>query len=150
MSASKSSKGLQRAELARRTGANLETVRYYEKVGLLPPPPRTASGYRSYDGAHERRLGFVLRARELGFSLEEIRALLRLVDEREQPCAEARGLAATHLADVRAKITDLKRMERVLKDVVAQCGDGMRPDCPLIETLFREKIDKEFGASKPQ
>jgi MerR family transcriptional regulator, mercuric resistance operon regulatory protein len=132
MSASKSSKGLQRAELARRTGANLETVRYYEKVG------------------HERRLGFVLRARELGFSLEEIRALLRLVDEREQPCAEARGLAATHLADVRAKITDLKRMERVLKDVVAQCGDGMRPDCPLIETLFREKIDKEFGASKPQ
>ena len=150
MSASKSSKGLQRAELARRTGANLETVRYYEKVGLLPPPPRTASGYRSYDGAHERRLGFVLRARELGFSLEEISALLRLVDEREQPCAEARGLAATHLADVRAKITDLKRMERVLKDVVAQCGDGMRPDCPLIETLFREKIDKEFGASKPQ
>jgi MerR family mercuric resistance operon transcriptional regulator len=150
MSASKSSKGLQRAELARRTGANLETVRYYEKVGLLPPPPRTASGYRSYDGAHERRLGFVLRARELGFSLEEIRALLRLVDEREQPCAEARGLAATHLADVRAKITDLKRMERVLKDVVAQCGDGMRPDCPLIEMLFREKIDKEFGASKPQ
>lgn len=138
MSASKSSKGLQRAELARRTGANLETVRYYEKVGLLPSPPRTASGYRSYDGTHERRLGFVLRARELGFSLEEIRALLRLADEREQPCAEARGLAATHLADVRAKIADLKRMERVLKGVVAQCGDGNRPDCPLIETLFRD------------
>ncbi len=131
-------KGLRRAELARRTGANLETVRYYEKVGLLPAPPRTASGYRSYDGAHERRLGFVLRARELGFSLEEVRALLRLVDERDQPCAEASRLAAIHFSDVREKIADLRRMERVLKDVVAECGDGSRPDCPLIETLFRE------------
>ncbi|EFI53235.1 MULTISPECIES: MerR family transcriptional regulator [Afipia] len=131
-------KGLQRAELARRTGANLETVRYYEKVGLLPPPPRTAAGYRSYDRAHERRLSFVLRARELGFSLEEVRALLRLVDERDQPCAEASRLAATHLVNVRTKIADLQRMEGVLKRVLAQCGDGRRPDCPLIETLFRE------------
>ena len=138
-----SAKRLQRAELARRTGANLETVRYYEKVGLLPPPPRTASGYRSYDTAHERRLSFVLRARELGFSLEEVRALLRLVDERDQPCAEASQLAATHLADVRAKIADLRRMEGVLKEVVAQCGDGTRPDCPLIETLFREVPDPQ-------
>jgi len=131
-------KGLQRAELARRTGANLETVRYYEKAGLLPEPPRMANGYRSYDTAHERRLRFVLRARELGFSLDEIRALLRLVDERDRPCAEVRSLAAIHLQDVRAKIADLKRMERVLKDVVAQCGDGTLPECPLIEALFRE------------
>lgn len=133
-------KGLQRAELARRTGCNLETVRYYEKVGLLPEPPRTASGYRNYDTAHERRLRFVLRARELGFSLDEIRGLLRLVDERDRPCAEARDVAATHLADVRAKIADLRRMERVLKDVVIQCGDGTLPECPLIETLFREQL----------
>ena len=132
-------KGIQRAELARRTGCNLETVRYYEKVGLLPEPPRTASGYRSYDGAHERRLRFVLRARELGFSLDEIRELLRLVDERDRPCAEARDVAAIHLADVRAKIADLRRMERVLEDVVAQCGDGTLPECPLIETLFQER-----------
>jgi MerR family mercuric resistance operon transcriptional regulator len=131
-------KGLRRAELARRTGANLETVRYYEKAGLLPAPPRTANGYRSYDTAHQRRLRFVLRARELGFSLEEVRALLRLVDERDQPCAEARRLAAIHLSDVRTKIADLRRMERVLKDVVHECGDGSRPDCPLIETLFRD------------
>ncbi|TBR29881.1 MAG: MerR family transcriptional regulator, partial [Reyranella sp.] len=81
-------------------------------------------------------LRFVLRARELGFSLDEIRELLRLVDERDQPCAEARAVAAAHLDDVRAKITDLKRMERVLKDVVAQCADGTLPECPLIETLF--------------
>ncbi len=131
-------KGLQRAELAQRTGCNLETVRYYEKVGLLPAPPRTASGYRSYDTTHERRLRFVLRARELGFSLDEIRALLRLVDERDQPCAEVQGLASVHLQDVRSKIADLRRMERVLKDVVAQCGDGTLPECPLIEALFRE------------
>ena len=131
-------KGLQRAELARRTGSNLETVRYYEKVGLLPEPPRTTAGYRSYDTAHERRLRFVLRARELGFSLDEIRELLRLVDERDRPCAEASTIAATHLDDVRAKIADLKRMERVLKDVVAQCAGGTRPECPLIETLFQE------------
>jgi MerR family mercuric resistance operon transcriptional regulator len=129
--------GLQRAELARRTGCNLETVRYYEKVGLLPEPPRTTSGYRSYDTSHERRLRFVLRARELGFSLDEIRELLRLVDERDQQCAEARAIAAAHLDDVRARMTDLRRMERVLKDVVTQCADGTLPECPLIETLFR-------------
>lgn len=131
-------KGLKRAELAQRTGCNLETVRYYEKVGLLPEPPRTASGYRSYDGTHERRLRFVLRSRELGFSLDEVRELLRLVDERDRPCAEARDVATVHLVDVRAKIADLRRMERVLKDVVTRCGDGTLPECPLIETLFRE------------
>src|SRR5262249_50757377 len=135
-------KGLRRGELARRTGANLETVRYYEKVGLLPAPPRTASGYRSYEAAHEQRLRFVLRARELGFSLEKVRALLQLADERDQLCAEASRLAKIHLLDVRAKIADLRRMERVLKNVVAQCGDGSRPDCPLIETLFREVTPK--------
>jgi MerR family mercuric resistance operon transcriptional regulator len=129
-------KGMQRAELARRTGSNLETVRYYEKVGLLPEPPRTAAGYRSYEIAHERRLCFILRARKLGFSLEEIRGLLRLVDERDRPCAEARDVAAARLVDIQAKIADLKRMERVLKDVVTQCGDGTLPECPLIETFF--------------
>ena len=122
-------------------------MRYYEKVGLLPEPPRTTAGYRSYDSTHERRLRFVLRARELGFSLDEIRELLRLVDERDRPCAEARNVAALHLADVRAKIADLRRMERVLKDVVAQCGDGTLPECPLIETLFGTPGDVS-GVSK--
>jgi MerR family mercuric resistance operon transcriptional regulator len=130
-------KRMQRAELARRAGCNLETIRYYEKAGVLPEPPRTQSGYRSYDATHERRLKFVLRARELGFSLDEIRALLRLVDERDQRCAEARDLAAAHLKDVQSKIADLRRMERVLKDMVAQCADGTTPECPLIEALFR-------------
>jgi len=129
-------KGLQRAEFARRTGCNPETVRYYEKIGLLPEPPRTESGYRAYDATHERRLRFILRARELGFALDDVRELLRLVDEREQTCAEASAIAIAHLSNVRAKIADLRRMEVVLKDVIAQCGDGTLRECPLIETLF--------------
>jgi MerR family transcriptional regulator, mercuric resistance operon regulatory protein len=135
-------KALQRGELAQRTGCNPETVRYYEKVGLLPAPPRTPGGHRAYDTRHVRHLRFILRARELGFSLEEIRELLRLAEERERPCAEVSTVAAAHLMDVRSKIADLKRMERVLKDVVAQCGDGTLPECPLIETLFRQPVTK--------
>lgn len=135
-------KGMRRAELAERTGCNLETVRYYEKVGLLPAPPRTAAGYRSYDATHERRVRFILRARELGFALDEIRELLHLADERDQPCADVQAVAAAHLDDVRAKIADLRRMERVLKDVIAQCGNGTQPECPLIETLFREPASR--------
>ena len=129
----------QRGELAKRTGCNLETVRYYEKIGILPAPPRTEGGHRSYDLSHERRLRFILRARELGFTLDEVRALLCLADDRNAPCAEARDLAAAHLADVRAKIADLKSMERVLKDMVAQCADGTLPECPLIEILFSSR-----------
>ncbi|APO77254.1 MerR family transcriptional regulator protein (plasmid) [Rhizobium etli 8C-3] len=106
---------------------------------FIGEPPRTTAGYRSYDGTHKRRLRFVIRARELGFSLNEIRELLRLIDERNRPCAEARDVAAVHLADVRATIADLRGMERVLKSVVAQCGDGTPPECPLIETLFQER-----------
>ena len=124
--------------LAAEAGVNLETIRYYERINLLPAPPRTAGNQRIYDPTHRQRLLFIRRARELGFSLDEIRELLRLVDERDQPCAEARAVAAAHLDDVRAKIADLKRMERVLKDVVAQCADGTLPECPLIETLFGE------------
>lgn len=130
-------RSLQRAEIAKRTGCNLETVRYYEKVGLLPEPPRTQGGHRAYGAEHERRLRFILRARELGFALDEIRALLHLVDERNAPCGQVRAVAVPHLRDVQEKIADLKRMERVLKDVIAQCADGSRPACPLIETLFR-------------
>lgn len=140
-------RGLQRGELAKRTGCNLETVRYYEKIGILPEPPRTEGGHRSYDLSHERRLRFILRSRELGFTLDEVRALLRLADGRDAPCAEARDLAAAHLADVRAKIADLKRMERVLKDMVAECADGTLPECPLIETLFSRSASRVVALS---
>jgi len=123
-------------ELSRRTGYNIETIRYYERVGLLPHPPRSASRYRLYESSDARRLTFVRRARELGFTLDEVRALLALsAEQAEDTCTEVRRVAAGHLADVRAKIADLRAMERVLSDAVRRCDAGERPGCPLIDTL---------------
>jgi MerR family mercuric resistance operon transcriptional regulator len=127
---------IQIGELSRQTGYNVETIRYYERVGLLPHPPRSAARYRLYQAGDVRRLAFVRRARELGFTLDEVRALLALsVDDGKDTCAEVRHLAARHLADVRAKIADLRAMERVLADAVRRCDAGELPGCPLIDTL---------------
>lgn len=128
-------KGLQRAALARATSCNLETIRYYENIGVMPDPPRTAAGYRIYDDGHVRRLRFILRARALGFSIEEIRALLQLLDSGNQTCAEVKARTEQHLADVRAKIADLQRIERVLATTAASCAGDDAPDCPIIEAL---------------
>lgn len=122
--------------LSRHTGCNIETIRYYEKIGLLPAPARSEGGHRLYGHGHLMRLGFVRRARGLGFTLDEIRALLQLAEDRDRPCAEAREVAVVHLADVRAKIADLRAMEAVLAETVLRCADGKTPDCPLLETLF--------------
>jgi MerR family mercuric resistance operon transcriptional regulator len=130
-----SGKGLQRAALARRTGCNLETIRYYEKIGMLPDPPRTAAGYRVYQEDHVARLRFVLRARELGFSIEEIRGLLDLVDTGNQTCAEVKERTERHLTDVRSKIADLRRMEKVLAEAAAKCSGEDVPECPVLEAL---------------
>ena len=121
-------------ELSRRTGCNIETIRYYERIGLMPAPPRRGR-YRSYGADDVGRLGFVRRARELGFTLDEVRALLGLAVGGHASCAEVRNLAASHLKDVRARIADLKRMERVLADSVRACDAGQDPGCPLIEAL---------------
>lgn len=138
-------------QLSVRAVVNLETVRYYEKIGLLPAPPRTEGGHRLYGEEHVKRLTFVRRARELGFTLDEIRALLHLAEERERSCARARAVAAKHLADVRAKIADLRRMQRVLTETVARCADGTRPECPLLETLFRDtRAEEEAPTSRSE
>lgn len=121
-------------ELSRRTGCNIETIRYYERIGLMPAPPRRGR-YRSYGAGDVGRLGFVRRARELGFTLDEVRALLGLAGGGHASCAEVRNLAASHLKDVRTRIADLKRMERVLADSVRACDAGQDPGCPLIEAL---------------
>ncbi len=126
--------------LSKRTGSKVETIRYYERVGLLPSPVRSASGYRLYGTEHLRRLTFVRRARALGFSIDEVRKLLNLADHRERPCAEARVLAAAHLADVRAKIADLQAMERVLGETVARCADGRSARCPLLDAFCRDGL----------
>lgn len=123
-------------ELSRRTGCNIETIRYYERIGLLPAPPRRGR-YRSYGPEDVGRLGFVRRARELGFTLDEVRALLGLAARGQASCADARGLAAAHLEDVRTRIADLKRMERVLADTVRACDAGDDTCCPLISALSR-------------
>jgi MerR family mercuric resistance operon transcriptional regulator len=123
-------------ELSRRTGVNIETIRYYERIKMLPAPPRTASGRRVYGPAETRSLTFIRRSRELGFTLEEIRVLLALsIDDGKNTCAEVRELAARHLADVRAKIADLRAMARVLAGAVRRCDAGEVPGCPLIDTL---------------
>lgn len=133
--------------LSRRTGVNIETVRYYERIGLLPPPARSEGGHRLYGGGHLMRLNFVRRARDLGFTLDEIRALLELAEKGDRPCAEAREVAANHLSDVRAKIADLRTMERVLADMVARCAEGATPECPLIEALFDPASSVGHGAA---
>ena len=127
--------GLQRAELARQTGCNLETVRYYEKIGMMRDPPRTAAGYRIYDPAHVSRLRFILRARELGFSLDEVRGLLALVDRGTQTCAEVKARTEVHLADIRAKIRDLQQIESVLAETASHCSGDTVPECPILDAL---------------
>jgi len=125
-------------KLARETGTNVETVRYYERMGLWAAPSRSAGGYRLYGTEHLKRLNFIRRARLLGFSIGEVRTLLRLADERKRPCAEVRVVAEAHLADVRSKIADLRKMETVLKETVARCANGTGSHCALIDALYRE------------
>jgi len=126
---------MQRGELAKKTGCNIETVRYYEKIDLMPEPPRTTGGYRDYDREHERRLRFILRARDLGFGIEDIRGLLKLVDRHTYTCAEVREMTLEHLDAVRQKLADLKRLERTLAKTVAACNGRDVPDCPVIDAL---------------
>jgi len=129
-----------RGVIAARTGVNVETVRYYERIGLLPAPPRSAGGHRIYDEAMLRRLNFIRRCRELGFTLDEVRSLLKLVDGGDYNCGEVEALTSAHLGEVRHKLADLKRLEKVLREMVARCEGGEVPECPVIEVLFRERI----------
>ena len=126
--------GIAIGELSRRTGCNIETVRYYERVGLLPKPSRRGT-YRRYDEEDVERLAFVRRARELGFTLNEIRALLKLAIEGQEVCADVHTIAATHLAAIRAKIVDLRAMERALAKAVRACDAGGMAQCPVISAL---------------
>ncbi|MBR0967222.1 helix-turn-helix domain-containing protein [Bradyrhizobium diazoefficiens] len=122
--------------LSERSGVNVETIRYYEKIGVMPIPARSAAGYRVYDLDHLRRLHFVRRGRELGFSLDELRGLLHLVDGHAFTCGEVHELAIRHLADIRRKIRDLRRLEKVMSEMAAQCTRNKVPDCPIVDALF--------------
>ena len=122
-------------QLSKRSGVKIETIRYYERAKMLVPPLRTASGRRVYDVTDLRSLVFIRRARELGFSLDEIRALLRLGGPEKATCREVREIAAHHLDDIRAKIDDLKKLERLLSRTVARCSGKAAPDCPVLDVL---------------
>lgn len=122
--------------LAARTGVNIETIRYYERIGMIPSPPRTAGGQRRYDESHLRRLAFLRRCRELGFPLDEIRALLALVDGGDYSCEDVRNMTLRHLDSVRRRIADLQVMERTLDRMAAECAGGAVPECPIVDRLF--------------
>jgi len=121
--------------LSKRTGVVPETIRYYEHIGLLPAPPRSTGGHRVYRDVHLRRLVFIRRSRELGFSLQEIRTLLGMVDGG-YTCGEVRELTLGHLDEVRQKIADLQRLEQTLEQVALHCDGGTVPECPVIDSLF--------------
>ena len=128
--------------LSEKTGCHLETIRYYEKIGLLRPPGRTAGGHRVYGLEAVSRLAFIRRARELGFTLEQIRTLLRLVDGGHYTCAQVRSIALEHLDDVRRKAADLQSIERSLADMAARCVGGRVPRCAVIDALFGKQLPK--------
>ena len=113
-----------------------ETIRYYEKIGLLPEPVRTANGYRSYDDRHQKWLQFVLRSRALGFTQDEVRRLSNIADQSQPVCADVHQLLVEHIVDVRKKLLDLKRMEKALARLKSKCQDGTLNDCPVIDELM--------------
>jgi DNA-binding transcriptional MerR regulator len=128
-------------QLARRTGTNPPTVRYYEQIGLLPPASRRDGGQRSYGEEDVRRLTFIRRCRDFGFSIEQVRALVALVQDRQRSCLEARDLAQSHLEAVRAKLDELKALEQTVAHFVQSCelacSGGPGPDCVILEDLQR-------------
>jgi MerR family mercuric resistance operon transcriptional regulator len=127
--------GIPIGELSRLTGVNIETIRYYEKIKMLRAPPRTEGGRRVYGPAETRLLAFIRRGRELGFGLEDIRALLALGAPGKASWADAREIAAHHLDEIRSKIADLRKLERLLAKTIAQCSGTRVPDCPILDIL---------------
>jgi MerR family mercuric resistance operon transcriptional regulator len=123
-------------ELAARTGVKPETIRFYESEGVLPRPERATNNYRVYGEAHRRRLTFIARLRSLGFHLDEVRALLTMMDNDDTTCADVLALASAHLDEVRGRRRDLERLEHALADLVSRCHGWATPDCSFVETLF--------------
>ena len=122
-------------ELSRRSGVNIETIRYYEKIGMLPSPPRTNGGHRLYGPMHLQTLTFIGRGRELGFTLDDIRALIELQGPAKASCGDVREIAAKHLDDIRTKIADLRKLERLLANTIQRCQGGTAPECPVLVIL---------------
>ena len=127
--------GITIGEVSRLTGVHIETICYYERIKMLPKPPRTVGGRRTYSSTHVRFLAFIKRSRELGFSPDEVRALLRLGAPEKAPCRQVRDIALDHLNDIRARIADLRNLERLLAKTVAKCTGTTAPECPVLDIL---------------
>jgi MerR family mercuric resistance operon transcriptional regulator len=140
-------------EVATASGCHLETIRYYERIGLLPRPHRTGSGYRAYTQEDVARIRFITRGRDLGFSLEEIRSLLRLTEDPDMSCEQVDALARHHLAEIQARLKELRRIARELEHTIAGCAGGRRGSCAILEVLqqpstttrTRKRIDSVHG-----
>jgi MerR family mercuric resistance operon transcriptional regulator len=122
--------------LSERTEVNIETIRYYERIGILPNPPRSTGGHRLYAKEHTQRLVFIRRSRQLGFSLDQVRELLGLSNGR-MACAKVKNITEQHIADIRRRVKDLKRLERVLCELTSQCGGDEMGECPILDALAR-------------
>ncbi len=122
-------------KVARQIGCGIDTIRFYEKIGVLRRPRRTGSGRRVYGPAEISRLAFICRARELGFSLDEVRGLLDIAEGKERPCEDVKQAAIRHRQDVRRKISDLRAVEATLGTLIRQCEADGPTECPLIEAL---------------
>ena len=127
--------------LAERAGTNAPTIRYYEEIGLLRPADRQAGGQRAYGEEDVRRLAFIRRCRDFGFSIEQVRSLVALVQDRERSCMDARDLAQEHLTAVRARLRELQALERSIAGFIAtcdaSCAGGPGPDCTILEDLAK-------------
>ncbi len=123
--------------LSRRTDCKIETIRYYERQGLLPEPPRSVGGHRLYKEDHLKRLTFIRRCRNLGFTMAQIRQLLGLVDEHQYSCQDIKTLTMDHVEEIRDKIDHLKRLEQALLQMAAECSGESIPSCPVIDALYQ-------------
>ena len=137
-------KALKRGNLAKMAGVNIETIRYYEKQGILPEPDRSPSGYRQYDDETVNRIRFVKRAQKLGFSLSEIKQLLKLSEGEITDCDEVKDIALRKLEAIREKIINLQKLDRILSNLATQCDRQQSIEgCPIIEALMAEEVETE-------
>ena len=126
-------------QLSEQANCKSETIRYYERIGLLPEPGRSDGGYRNYNKDHLKRLVFIRRSRELGFTIEEIRTLLNLVDGGNYTCSDVKAITMEHVETIRQKIADLKKLEKTLSHIASLCSDAATPECPIIDALYETK-----------
>ncbi len=125
-------------DVAVATGLPAKTIRFYESVGLIAPPARSDGNYRLYDDRHVQTLRFIQRARQLGFSVKEVGALVALWHDKRRASADVRRLATAHLRDIDARIAELRRIRQTLQSLVERCHGDHRPDCPILDELAEE------------